>query len=232
MGSAADEPQPRLDAIYRSKGNYFSELVAKLLSNRTNQEIRPRARVRGFSQPHQVDIAWPSRDLDPLICVETKVTGAPAFGRTPARGAMSDFSNRRKELKFAATDLKLWRRQQETAIQHWGFWRSKAPPSAYFLWAARLRTDARSGNDDVRRLVTEAKALVDTYLEGAGLFAWEERDGRYEPVALPDNAQVTELDDVLYRIESEIALMTQDGAVPEPQRPPREVVDETSIDPN
>ena len=39
---------------------------------------------------------------------------------------MSDLSNRRKELKFAATDLKLYRRQQETSIDHWGVWRERS----------------------------------------------------------------------------------------------------------
>jgi hypothetical protein len=50
--------------------------------------------------------------------------GAPGFvrqngERVPARKAMSDFTNRSKELKFAVTDLKLYRRQQSTRIQHW-----------------------------------------------------------------------------------------------------------------
>ncbi|MDP9480403.1 MAG: hypothetical protein M3R38_32870 [Actinomycetota bacterium] len=44
---------------------------------------------------------------------------------------MADFSNRRKELKFAATDLKLYRRQRSTRIQHWDTWRQRQPPSTY-----------------------------------------------------------------------------------------------------
>lgn len=232
MGNPQISPQRRLDAIVKSKGNFFAELIALLLQNRTNQVIRPRTKVRGFSQPHQIDVAWPSRDEDPLICAETKVTGGPGYGTTRSRSAMSDFSNRRKELKFAATDLKLWRRQQDTAIDHWGVWRSNAPPKTYFLWAARLRNDLTRGNDHIRRLVEEAKALVDTYLEGAGIFAWEERDGRYRPVPLPVQAQITELDDVLYRIESEIRMMTPRGAVPPPRRPPEEAVDVERLTPD
>ena len=140
MGRDELDPGPRLAAIYRTKGNWFATLIALLLQNRTHQRIQPRTKVRGFSQMHQIDVAWPIREEDPLVCAETKVTGAPAYGRTPVRSALADFSNRRKELKFAATDLKLFRRQQETSIGHWGVWRENAPPKAYFLWAARLKT--------------------------------------------------------------------------------------------
>lgn len=106
-------------AFNRGKGNWFAELLSLLLQNRTHHRIGSRQSVGGFSQRHQIDIAWPARGEDPLVCCETKVTGAPGFGSTRARGAMSDFVNRRKELKFAATDLKLYRRQEDKKIGHW-----------------------------------------------------------------------------------------------------------------
>ena len=135
---------------------------------------------------------------------------------TPSRGAMSDFSNRRKELKFAATDLKLFRRQQETSIEHWGVWRESAPPKTYFLWAARLRTDGRAKPDDINKLLSEAQALVNTYLEGAGLVAWCARkdEAGYEGVPVPPSAQVSDLDDVLHRIASEIRRLVQPTGSP------------------
>lgn len=116
MGRATLSEERRLGGVYREKGNWFATLLSVLLQNQTTQAIRPRTRVNGFSQVHQVDLAWPMREEDPLICAESKVTGAPAYGSTPARGALNDFTNRRKELKFAATDLKLFRRQQDTHI--------------------------------------------------------------------------------------------------------------------
>ena len=73
---------------------------------------------------------------------------------------MSDWSNRRKELKFAATDLKLARRKQETAIQHWDVWRQDAPPKCFFLWAARLDHSKR---DTVEKMADEAQSVVNTY---------------------------------------------------------------------
>lgn len=223
MGSQTQSPAQRLGAIYRGKGNWFAELLALLLENRTSSRLAPRCNVVGFSQKHQIDIAWPARQVDPRICAETKVTGAPSFGSYPARGAISDFASRRKELKFAATDLKLYRRQQETKIDHWGAWRENAPPRTYFLWAARLEP----GKDNIDRLVREAKALVDTYLDGAGIFAWIGNDAgtSYEHVPLPDTARVQELDDVLHRIASEIDAMLDTEKRPPPVvKAPRPVV--------
>jgi hypothetical protein len=208
--------QSGFEGVYRGKGNWFALLLALLIKNQTGQFVGARTKIQGFSQLHQIDLAWPSREVDPLVCAETKVTGAPSFGRTPARGAMSDWSNRRKELKFAATDLKLARRQQETAIQHWDVWRQDAPPKCFFLWAARLDP---SKNDSVERMADGAQSVVNTYLDGAGVFAWrenEEGDG-YEPVPVPARSRISDLDDVLYRIASEILRAAgADGEAPPP----------------
>lgn len=219
--------QARLAAIYRGKGNWFAAMLSLLLENKTTQRIAPRIRVPGFSQTHQVDVAWPARNVDPLVCAETKVTGAPAYGTTGARGAMSDWTNRRKELKFAATDLKLFRRQQETKIEHWDIWRESASPRMYFLWAARLRP-----GDRIERMVAEAQALVHTYLEGAGIFAWEEQSGTYAPVALPADARISTLDDVLYRIASEINVLSPGGEVPPPVEPSERAVEPEALEPD
>jgi len=240
MGEAKN-PGERLAAVYRGKGNWFASLLAGLLENQTTQRIAPKIRVQGFSQFHQIDLAWPAREEDPLLCAETKVTGAPAYGSYPARGALSDFTNRRKELKFAATDLKLWRRDQETSIDHWRIWRQNSPPKTYFLWAARLRRgelkkyktvpDKWVGRDDIGQLVREAQALVNSYLDGAGLFAWQldEASTGYEPVALPRSDQVSALDDVLYAMASEIRMASKGTAPPEPVRPDSRAVDPAGL---
>lgn len=235
MGNASLEESRRLAAIYRNKGNWFATLIALLLQSQTDQVIRPRTRVQGMSQVHQIDVAWPARDVDVLVCAETKVTGAPAYGSTPARSALSDFSNRRKELKFAATDLKLYRRDQQTRIEHWGVWRERTPPKTYFLWAARLRVTGARGDDNIARLGTEAQALVNSYLDGAGIAAWRAKaDGSgYEGVPLPAIAAVSVLDDVVYRIASEIRLQVRPGGrVPEPERPAERAVDVTQLLPD
>lgn len=227
MGKPTLQDSSRLASVYRQKGNWFATVLAALLQNHTSQVIEPRGRVQGFSQLHQIDLAWPRRLRDPLVCAEAKVTGAPATDSEPARGAMADFSNRRKELKFAATDLKLYRRQYETEIRHWAAWREKAAPKFYFLWAARLRSD-RGRVETIAKLLAETQALVNTYLEGAGIFAWTERpDGAgYVPVAISPASKVSDLDDVLYRIASEInASVLPTGDPPPPYVPAKVAVD-------
>jgi hypothetical protein len=235
MGKQTDTPAARLGAVYRAKGNWFATALSLLLQNRTDEVIKPRIRVRGFSQLHQIDLAWPVREKDPLVCVESKVTGAPAYSSYPIRSAMADFSNRRKELKFAATDLKLYRRQQHTSINHWGVWREKAPPKTYFLWAARLKTEGR-GQDSVTRLVAEAQSLINSYLDGAGLVAWRlnPTNTGYETVPIGLSGQVTSLDDVLYRIESEIKdlLLSGGGSAPPPVVPAETAVDVEALAPD
>lgn len=234
MGKPGQDPADRLEGVIRSKGNWFATLLAILLTNRTSQRIGARTRIRGFSQTHQIDLAWPEREIDPRVCVETKVTGGPPYANRPARAATADWTNRRKELKFAATDLKLWRRQQDTSIRHWGQWRSEAPPRTYFLWAARLKTEGHRGrgNDSLAHMILEVRALVDTYMEGAGIFAWRENAAHtgYEVVPLPAEARVVELDDVLYRIATSVADLMAGGRVPPPELPPREEVDVATLE--
>lgn len=224
----------RLAAIYRSKGNWYAALHALLLGNRTSQRLAPRSRVEGFSQLHQIDVAWPDRDTkpirNPLVCLETKVTGAPAYGDTPARGATSDWSNRRKELKFAATDLKLWRRVSDTVIDHWDEWRLGDEPACYFLWGGRL-----TERDRIDKMAREVQALTKTYLDGAGIFGWQvdENGTSYRAVSVVTSDQsdrVSSVDDMLRRIASRIARSAPDGTPPPAEDPTSSPVDVSDLE--
>lgn len=208
MGNPKNAPDERLGGIYRGKGNYFSTVMALILGNKTSSQLASRRDVQGYSQTHQIDIAWPARDtmplVDPHICAEAKLTGAPAFGANKGRGAMDDWSNRRKELKFQATDLKLYRHTAErSTIEHWDLWRMHALPSVYSLWAARMQP-----RDIVQRMIDEARILTETYNDGVGIYAFREKaDGTgYEPTPLSKGVseRVTSLDSVLERIAAEI----------------------------
>lgn len=212
MGDVSKPYQSRMDGIYRGKGDQFATLLSLILGNRTGQKIRSRSKIVGYSQQHQIDLAWPDRKIAPVICAESKVTGGPAYRDNPERGAMADWPNRRKELKFAATDLKLARRDQTTKIGHWSFWRASAAPKTFVLWAARLRPQ-----DKVEKMVHETGALLNTYMDGAGIFAWREppSGGSYVPVALPSGSRVESIDEALWRIEEEIALALASGALEE-----------------
>jgi hypothetical protein len=64
-----------------------------------------------------------------------------------------------------------------------------------------------------------AQSVVNTYLDGAGVFAWKENPGRtgYEAEPLSARSRISDLDDVLYRIASEINKAAgKDGVAPPP----------------
>lgn len=217
-----------LNGAYRMKGNFFADLVSLLLINQTNSPLAPRGKVRGFSQLHQIDIAWPKGHKAPLVCVETKVMGGPPVGSQTARAATADWTNRRKELKFQATDLKLYRRQQETQIDHWDNWRRGAAPTVYFLWCARMKAPA----DRLDRMVRELRALSDTYLDGAGLFAYREngRGTGYEAVPIPWEDRKVDLDDLIHSIADHINHQAASGAHLLDVEPAVHAVDVSALD--
>lgn len=216
MGDSSRPFNQRIDGVYRGKGNRFATLLTLLLENRTNERIRSRSKIKGFSQTHQIDLAWPVGPGVPVVCAESKLSGGPAYLSYKARGAMDDWTNRRKELKFSATDLKLSRRAQTQQIGHWDVWRRSALPKTFFLWGARL-----SPRDNPDRMVKEIEAIVATYLDGAGIAAWQENpaeDG-YELVTLPDVPTVETIDAALWRIETEIKEAISGGALDEAEEP-------------
>jgi len=95
--------------------------------------------------------------------------GAPGTAAKPPRVAGADWTNRRKEVKFAATDLKLHRRQRDRTIDHWDEWREPAPPEACLLLAARLNPD----RGRIDKVVSEAHAC-----RAISEWSWNLRLGR------------------------------------------------------
>ena len=79
--------------------------------------------------------------------------------------------------------------------------------------------------DRIADMVGELRELVNTHLDGAGVFGWRENAdaASYEAVPLPATAtaRVSNLDDVLHRIASEIRNMAgPDNEPPPPVGPP------------
>jgi hypothetical protein len=140
---------------------------------------------------------------------------------------MDDWTNRRRELKFSAADLKLWRREQSEKIGHWDVWRQSALPRTFMLWAARL-----GPKDSPERMVRETSAIVATYLDGAGIFAYRLRadSSGYEPVNLNLTAGVETIDVALYRIESEIDKAIASGAHKQPATAAAPIDPDTLLD--
>ena len=201
-------PEQLAGGLYRGKGNFFSEVITAILSNKTDSLLAPRTRVKGFSQLHQIDIAWPAPDkgvaTEPIVCCEAKITGAPAFGDTPARSVRADWTNRRKELKFQASDLKLFRERDNPTIRNWDQWRMKAAPKVYAIWAGRLEKP-----EDLKYMVNQARELTETYLDRVGVYGFITNDSGDGYVAATDATKVVErvtsLDTVLDLIAAEIA---------------------------
>jgi hypothetical protein len=231
---------------YRSKGNFFSEVMTSILSNKTTSALAPRGKVQGFSQKHQIDVAWPSRTIgsgiidDPLICCEAKLTGAPGVNGGKPRGGYEDFSNRRKEMKFQSTDLKLYRNRANTTIFDWDQWRKRASPLVYTLWAARLdRGSEQRKGEQFGKMVSEAHILTSTYSDGVGVFGFVENDestGYISASSATETAErVASLDKVLSTIAAEIQTIMHDNnnQVPAPRAPivvPASGIDDTSDD--
>ena len=217
-------PEQKLEGVYRSKGNWFATILTEILGQMTTSPLASRKDVWGFSQPHQIDIAWPAREKEPfpdaLICCETKLGGSPAYGSYGERGAFNDWSNRRKELKFQATDLKLYRQSHDTQIDNWDLWRQNAPPRVYSLWGARLAT-----NDKITKMIKEAEILTATYSDGVGIYAYRVNDTSDGYVAALESKgvseRVTSLDSVLSKIAAEIRriMRANDNSVPPPVTP-------------
>ncbi len=193
--------------MYRGKGDRFSDVLSLILSNKTSSTLAPRGKVQGYSQLHQIDIAWPTPDRgvaqDPIVCCESKISGSPPEGSRKARSIRNDWTNRRKELKFQATDLKLFQSKDDPKIRNWDQWRRGAAPRVYAIWAGRLRTLG-----ELKYMVDQARDLTDTYLDRVGIYGFitnETGDGYVAASPGRDVAErVTGLDTVLDLIEAEI----------------------------
>jgi hypothetical protein len=82
-------------------------------------------------------------------------------------------------------------------------------------------------------MVTEAQVLVKTYLEGAGLIAWREVHDHYEIQTIPPTDRVSTVDDVLYRIATEVGQIAPPGqSPPPPEIPVERVIDTALIEPD
>ena len=88
--------------------------------------------------------------------------------------------------------------------------------------------------DSPEKMVRETSAIVATYLDGAGIFAYRSRaDGRgYGPVDLKLTPGVETIDVALYRIESEIDKAIASGADKRSVAPAAAVDSDTLLDDN
>jgi hypothetical protein len=124
----------------------------------------------------------------------------------------------------------LYRRQAATHIDHWDNWRKTAPPSVYFLWCARMKP----GADKLDKMVREVRALTETYLDGAGIFAYRanKTDSAYEIVPIPWADRVVDLDDLVHRIANQINDLAASGAAAESDIAPTPALNVAELEPD
>ena len=84
MGKPTLDFAGRMDGIYRGKGNRFATTLTLLLNNRTGQILRSRSEIKGFSQNHQIDLAWPDRKRRRWSAPRASSPAGPRTGRRRA----------------------------------------------------------------------------------------------------------------------------------------------------
>jgi len=80
MGNRQYDDRKRLDAVYRSKGIWWADLIDLLLENRTEAILASRKSVQGFSQLHTIDVVWPAR-VGHVLCSRTLPVGRSIYGK-------------------------------------------------------------------------------------------------------------------------------------------------------
>ena len=153
----------------RMKGNWFSELVSLILMNQTASRLSasPGAECKAFRRLHQVDVAWPAARSAPLVCVETKVMGGPAYDGQRRRGRNQRLDESPQGAQVSGNRSEAYRREQRQRIDHWDPWRRWRHHRSTSLWCARMEQP----QDSLDRMVAEVRALTETYLDGAAIFA-------------------------------------------------------------
>jgi hypothetical protein len=176
------------------KGDFFTELVCRILENCSGRRLGVRPSIEGLAFPkHALDAAYPSTGVVRIL-VETKVVGTPKTPRNPrqknpaGRPGSADLDKRVKEAALKAIDLKAqWARVEAKGggpTSDFQSWLRGAKPHCVFLVAARV-VDER----DLR----QAEKAIDAatrYMDACGLFAYTPAGGAYRSAAVKRSTQM------------------------------------------
>ncbi|MET0603523.1 MAG: hypothetical protein ABW167_16165 [Baekduia sp.] len=190
--------------IQNGKGDYFNDVLARLLEKCSGKTLHSRPNVPGLSFPrHMLDVAYPPTGTVRLA-VETKATGIPRHPRNAAqphvdgRAGSADLEKRIKEASFKNIDLKgevaRLQGQGGGATSNLSQWLRATDPQCYLFLSVRVRDDS-----DLR--ATERFAhIATTWFDGVGLcaYGWDETHAAYEVKKL--SAPNIELDRVLAQV--------------------------------
>lgn len=190
--------------IQNGKGDYFNDVLAKLLEECSGKSLHTRPDVPGLSFPmHKLDVSYPDTGSVKLT-IETKATGVPKHPRNQkqkhvdGRAGSADLEKRIKEASFKNIDLKgeaaRIQGQGGGATSNLGQWLKATDPDCYLFLSVRVRD-----SNDLRN--TERFAhIATTWFDGVGVcaYGWNEARTAYEVKRL--SAPNIELDRVLSQV--------------------------------
>jgi hypothetical protein len=83
-------------------------------------------------------------------------------------------------------------------------------------------------------MITEVRALTETYLDGAGIFAYEPKvkGAGYKIVPILQRDRVADLSDLIHRVAEEIEHRSEQGLPPEPEPSEQLPVDLALLEPD
>lgn len=197
--------------IQNGKGDYFNDVLARLLEECSNKTLHTRPDVPGLSFPrHMLDVAYPAVGTVKLT-IETKATGIPKHARNEkqphpeGRAGSADLEKRIKEASFKNIDLKGEVARLEGkgggATSDLGQWLGSTEPRCFLFLSVRVRDDA-----DLKATERFAQ-IANTWFDGVGLcaYGWDKAHEEYETKKL--TAPNIELDRVLSNVCTALRLM-------------------------
>jgi hypothetical protein len=190
--------------IQNGKGDYFNDVLARLLEQCSGKQLHMRPDVPGLSfRRHMLDVAYPATGTV-AFTIETKATGIPKHPRNPrqphpdGRAGSADLEKRIKEASFKNIDIKAEVARLEGkgggATSDLGQWMRTAPPRCYMFIATRVRDDV-----DLRATIAFGHVAA-TWFDACGLYCygWNRLKTAYE--AKPIGVTSLELDRVLSQV--------------------------------
>jgi hypothetical protein len=199
VGGIADQGD-----IQNGKGDYFNDVLARLLEECSGKTLHTRPDVPGLSfRRHMLDVAYPATGTIGLT-IETKATGVPKHPRNPkqphpeGRAGSADLEKRIKEASFKNIDIKAEVARIEGkgggATSDLGQWMRTASPRCFMFIATRVRDAA-----DLAATIAFGHVAA-TWFDACGMYCYGWNDAHTAYEAKPIGVTSLELDRVLAQV--------------------------------
>jgi hypothetical protein len=214
------------------KGDYFNDLVARVLENCSDVALSTRAGVPGLIFPrHTLDVTYPASGDIIRVMVEAKMMGTPKHpgnekAKPEGRPGSADMLKRSKEVAFKSIDLKAGygyrisqvRGERQAPISgDLTSWLRGVLPKSFVVFGVRVISKS-----DLKAVITTAHALEEA-TDGVGVVAYGPKGFRsaslypaaYELLPVPN---AIDLGHVLYRICQELRIEAVTDQSPPPEQ--------------